>query len=704
MRAQSECADVIDHITSFIVSHGHNGCKYSIREEKGDILFCAYYWDYDDSGKTVDINDIAVSREDMDELGKLCDKYLIDANLEGNDKSSDDSLNTGVEIVWKSGKRFQTAIAKWEINDNKAELVFITQVLSFFDGLCKRFDGCYYERPARPFVEGNIISFSYSEGRGGRWPESYELRNDLGELLFDADVYTDVLNDNDKACACEEIQLRDEQVSSDTMEKFNSVCEGLRLSEQQIRAASVTKTYIEPPWKENPAVFDVERYRAIGSGSEDGVAPSFTAVWDNGASFTMRVLPDDLTVALRKFFRSLVTQIQANPEEKAPQGKVVSVRLSCANISKMEREGGAAPKDRGESRYGYSFHLWEEDGKFNFDSHCLFRDLYNGNDMERELKLEKTPATQEDMEVLREICEKNTFAKKWHSRYAKKIENKKLAFGRQGYMERDRLEVIWENGARLDMKLYIEKRYLAVLELKSYFSKLAGRLDQSLPASGKIVSFRLKGEYSSQYDGKGRFIPNMRANVRPGADLPMGRGAPMMRLGTQSGESQSPSRKDADYLLKYEYWMREIGGEVLFNAYESDHPRISSRSSSLKEPIPSIDNTHLETLRALCKKHAFAEKIQHYHAQRWDDFCMSDFFLTDCNRNPNYDFFEIVWENGAHCEGTELSTEFRDFFSETVNSILPRDKAIGSWTCPRGHAGNTGKYCAKCGAPVPYIS
>ena len=684
MGTKSKDAADRDPVTSFIVSHGYKEYRYSIREENGEVLFCAYYWDHYDSNKTVDIKDIAVCQEDMEALGELCDKYLIDANLKSNDDSNDSNLTAGVEIVWKSGKRFQTVIAKWEINKNKAELVFIAQVLSFFDGLCKRLDACYYEISARPFAEGNIIFFCYSEGRGGRRPVSYELRDDLGELLFDADDYIDVLDDKGKVDACEAVQLRDERVFRDDMDKFNALSEDLKLSEQQNQAASVTKSYIKPPWKKSPAVFDVEYYRVIGSAGEGGVAPSFTAVWENGVCFTMDTLPDGMAEALREFFRSLETHIRSKPEEKAPKGKVVSVRFSRANISRIEREGSAVPEARRKKRHGYCFHLREEGGEFNCDCSCLFKDLYNGNWMDRELKLEKTSAAPEDMESLRGICEKNSFAEKWYSYPAKKIEDKKLAFGRQGDMERDRLELIWENGARLDMRLYFEQKYIASFELRSYFGNLAKRLDKTLPAGGKVVSFRLIGAYSSQYEGKGRFIPSRRGRLTHlEVGMSTGRGTPTTKgmasqQRTQTGESRSPSRKDADYLLKYEYHMREVDGEVLFSAYESDHHRISYKHSPLEAVTCSIDNTHIETLRVLCKKHAFAEEIQHYHAQRWDDFLSSDFIPTDCDPNPNYDFFEIVWENGAHCEGTDLSREFRDFFTETVNSVLSRDATIGS--------------------------
>jgi hypothetical protein len=703
MVAKSECTEVREPIVSFVISHGYNDYKYSLCEEHGEVLLCAYYQNQYSSYKTVDLSDVTVSREDMEELGKLCDKYLTDANLENNDASNDSNITVGVEIVWESGKRFQAAIALWEINDNKTELVFIAQILSFFDGLCKQFDECYYEVPARPFAEGNIVSFIYSEGIGGNEPTSYGLRYDLGELLFDADTYINGFNTNDKAVGCEAVQLRDEQLPNDTMNKFNSLCEELNLREQQIQSASVTKSYIDPPWNESPDVFDVRRYLAIGSAGEAGAPPSFTATWDNKVNFTMDTLPDSMAEALREFFQSLVANIRSKPEEKAPKGKVVSVRLSRIDTSKIEREGGAIPEDNLNSRYGYCFHLWEEDGEFNFDGYCLFKDLYNGNLMDRKLKLEKTAAAQEDMESLRKICEKNSFSEKWYSSSAKKIENKNLAFGRQGDIGRDRLEVIWENGARLDMRLYYEDEYIASYALKSYFVNLAERLDKTLPASGNVVSFRLKGEYSSQYEGEPRFIQDMFSPVISKVAMPMTQGM-SPQPGTQLGKNQAPSRKDAGYLLRYEYHMREVDGEVLFSAYESDHPSISNRSKSITESTSTIENTHFEKLRALCEKHAFAEEIQTYHTQRWEHFYMSDSHPTDTRLNPNYDFFEIVWENGAHCDGVKLSREFQDFFTETVNNVFPRDintSNTSSWTCVCGHTENEGKFCSECGRPMP---
>ena len=168
---------------------------------------------------------------------------------------------------------------------------------------------------------------------------------------------------------------------------------------------------------------------------------------------------------------------------------------------------------------------------------------------------------------------------------------------------------------------------------------------------------------------------------------------------TPPGPHRPPSRADREYLLKYEYYMREADKEVLFSAYESDHPRISSMSALIKEPAFPIENRYLEALQALCKKHALADNLQRYHEQRWDDYHMLlDFRPSDCDKTPNYDFFEIVWENGARCEGTVLPREFRDFFSETVNSILPRSTTVGGWTCVCGYTGNFGKFCIECGA------
>ena len=686
MESKSEHTASREPVASCTVSHGYKDYEYSIREENGKVLLCAYHEGHYRSRQKVNINNIVIGTEDMDELSNLCNKYLTDADLKGNDDSNNSGVTSKVEIVWESGKRFQATIAAWEINKNKAELVFMAHVLSFFDGLCKRLDECYYKASARPFADGNVIAFRYSEGRGGRRPESYEMRDDLGDFLFDADVYTDALDANNKANSDEMVQLRDEIVFRDDMDKFNLLCKELKLHEQQFRAASADKVYIEPCWKEKSGVFDTERYKVIGDTDESGVAPSFTAVWDNGVSFTMDALSDCMAGSLREFFRSLVTCIQSKPEEKVPDGKIVSVRFSGVEISRFEREGGGVPKERKEKRTGYCFHLWEENGEFNFEGSCLFRNFRSIKHLYREFKIEKTSATQEDMESLRKICGKNSFSEKWHSYPKKKIENKKFALERQGDMERERLEVIWENGVRLDMRLF-DKEYTAHRELKSYFIELAERLDRTLPAEGKVVAFQLEGEYKASDDGEPVFIGDMRLSTAQ--DTP---------------KKVPKSRRNADYLLRYEYHMREVDGEVLFSAYESDNPNTSSWFERKEKPTCSIENTHLETLRALCESHAFAEEIQSYQAKRWQDYVLNDYWqdITDCRPNCNHDFFEIVWENGARCEGTKLPKKFRNFFTETVNSIPSwRNTLSGGWTCSCGYIGNAGRFCKECGARAP---
>jgi len=669
-----------EQVISCKVIHGYNHYNYSIREENGRGLFSAYYRGESDGYKTVEINDIAVSPEDMTELGRLCDKYLLATELNENGNSNDSNLTAGVEIIWKSGKRFETAIYTWDISDNKDELLFIAQLLSFFDSLTQRLEACYYERPARLLAEGNVQAFSYSEGRGGLRPISYELRTDMGEILFDTDDYIDS-PDGTSAGDSNRIQLRDEQMPNEDMKTLNLLCTEHKLIEQQNTAASVRRKYIEPSWKSKPAVFDVERYLADGG----GVAPAFTVVWDNGACLKADSLPTGTADRFRGFFRSLVTRIQSGPAKKAPEGDVVSVLYSRDDKSQFAIKIVAAQENSQKKHHGFSFSLCAESGELLFDAYCLFNDLHGGNRLDREFRLESVSAPMEYMEELRRICEKHSFSEKWHSYPAKKIEDKELAFGRQGSITRERLEVVWENGARLDMRLFFGRDYIPSFELSYFFSELAKKLDKTRPAGGNVVSFRLKGAYSSKHNGKPIFFSNM-----------------------------MPSAGGKYDLQEYEYHMREAEGDVLFSAYESDHPRISNRLMSINELIPAIGKTHLEQLQALCEKHDFAGKIQAYHSERWGSFFSSDLIPTDSARNPNYDFFEIEWENGARCEGTTLPGEFRDFFSEMVSSVFPRAKAetvssaltpapaaVRIWTCNCGHAGNTANFCVECGTRNP---
>jgi len=377
-------------------------------------------------------------------------------------------------------------------------------------------------------------------------------------------------------------------------------------------------------------------------------------------------------------------------EKKAPEGKVVSVRFSQSATTQAEREKDATPDAGSNKRYGYSFYLREADGGFIFDAFCLFVGFYKGAYLDREFK-SSAAASQKDMEALRKICEKNGFAQKWGGYTKKKTENTKRASERQGEINLDRLEIIWENGALFDALLYHEWEYLALREWKSFFVELAKRSDKTTPAAGKIVSFCLEGRYFAREQGKGRFIPD----------------------------------RDTRRYDSYEYIIREENGNAQFCAYDSGDPRINQ-----KKMFP-IDNARFETLRALCEKYSIAEKIHDYYAQRWDDFDRSSNFIYDLDPSYTYGSFEIEWENGARCEGTALRNffsetltlpeEIRNFFSETLNGVLPRPPGdwkcacgasnkpaykfcaecgnIKSWACPCGHTGNNGKFCCECGKP-----
>ena len=660
-------------VVSFRVSHGWNSYIYSIHTENGGVLFSAEYESNSCGYKRISVERVAVRLEDMKTLSKLCDEYVTGANLVDSDQKADSNLDAEVEIVWENAKRFKTVIGVWSVNKNKAELMFIAHVLSFFDGLTRRFDEFYFDRPSAELTaEGSVVLAHYSEG--GTRSVSYELREDCGDFLFDADTYLDVVE-----AGGEEIILRDEDVTREDMDKFNALCEEHNFAKQQIRAASEKKSYYEPPWR--GGVFE-ELCKDIGFVSAE-LSMSLVAVWENGARYSAYTLPDGMAEAVCGFFMSLVKRIQTESVKRSPEGRIVSLRLSHATITEGMRKGHecTASKRGPKKDYGYSFHLREEGGELLFGGRCLFRDITSGNFMDRELKVEKIQAAPEDMGSLQKICKEKSLVEKWHSYPKAKIADKKFIGQRAGDIGRHRLEVIWENGARLDARLCYDTDIIPSRELKSFFSELAKRLDKTLPAEGRLVSFKLKGAYSARFAKQGRFISDMRGSI----------------WGNQGNND----------LLTYEYHMREEEGKAQFSACQSDHPLIVNSYSSRNQPIPSVENKHLEALRALCERHDFAGKIQDYHRKRWDDFYRRDLYPTDTSSNPNYDFFEIEWENGARCEGTSLSDEFREFFFNMVASVLPLGSIAGaavskeSWACACGNTGNNGKFCTECGKPKP---
>ena len=641
-----------NHVTSLKLTHGYNDYVLFMREENGEVLLDVSYESQMDRYRTVSFENAAVSHEDLLVLSALCDAYLLGANLQSNDGKNNSGVTAAVEMTWSSQASYRAVIDTWDINDSDAELLFIAHLFSFFNDLLKRFDQCYVERSAEqePVAEGSTIFASCRWEGDGTQPESYLLRMDDGEILFDADTTSEVIED-DGSGGGDVVQLRDVLVTKDEIVHFYHLCSIFKLNEMQNIAAS-GKLYVEPPW--NDAVFE-NMYRKINFRYGGGSGLSLIAVWSNGARLVSDTVPQGLADALRDLFRSMVRRIQAEPVPIEPQGRIVSLRFTQTEVSELMRKGTGRVDSQSASRrrHGSRFFLREVGEEFQLDAWCLFKDITNGNDMDREFGIERGIVTEEDMALLRQLCYKNAFTEKWQTYSEVRLQDDIVLGYRSNDVRRNRLEVVWENEARLDARLYFSRDFIPSFELRSFFAKLAARVDIAPPAEGKIVSFKLKGAYSEQFSTLRRFIPNMRPGSMP-----------------QRGGS---SRKDADYLLSYEYHLQEVDGAVRLLAHESDHPGLRELRYTRSPHLPGVGTEHLEALRALCAEHDFAGRIQEYHAKRWEEFEHGDMFPTDTGRNPNFDFFEIEWENGAHCEGTQLPRAFQEFFASVVESILPRE-------------------------------
>ena len=687
------------NLVSFKASHSHgfNKFSYSIHTQDGEVRFSADYESSSTQYHNKSVDNVVVNPEDMKKLNEICDEYLIDANLVESGKTAEEVITPIiVEIVWENEKRFESVISLFSQNKNKVELLFIAHVLSFFDGLTQRFDEFYFDEPQENLLpKGSVALVHYSEVKDK--PVSYNLRQDCDDFLLDADCCLDVVDAEGRITGSEEILLTDADVTREDMDVFNALCDKYNFVEHLVSAYPANKSYYEPSWRDER--FD-EICENIGFSKGTGLTPSVKAIWQNGVIHHTNTLPEGMAEEVREFFMSLVKRIQAEPAKKPPEGRVVSLMLSHTVITKNMKKGKAYVAMNHNSYKGnsYSFHLREDGGELLFDGHCQFYDSCNGNGLDRELKIEKVMATPEDMELLQKICSEKSLDEKWHSALKTLIEDKENTLKRDGDDGRHHLKVMWENGAKLDVRLCSNRDFIPLRELKSYFCELAKRLDSTMPAEGKITSFKLKGAYAARFAGGPRRISDMSGSIW--------------------GDS-SPKE-----LLQYEYHMCEEEGSVKFSALQSDHPRISNMHSSMND-IPSVENKHLEVLRTLCDKHNLASKIQDYHRMRWDDFDWSDYFIYDTSPNPNFDFFEIEWENGARCEGTRLPDEIREFFVNLVYTLMPhgtkkifscvntdniskistecgKPKAADNiWTCSCGTANNTGKFCSECGKPKP---
>ena len=140
------------------------------------------------------------------------------------------------------------------------------------------------------------------------------------------------------------------------------------------------------------------------------------------------------------------------PEDGAPlppQGEVVSLRLG----------GGHMTRDS-----FYSFYLREQDGRVLLDAHYWIAD---GGDM-REITLEAAAAAPEDMDALRALCGEYSFAER--QRTCRKQEPAPGLFIADAPVFG--MEVVWENGARLDA----DTDFGSEQALRDFLETLANRL------------------------------------------------------------------------------------------------------------------------------------------------------------------------------------------------------------------------------------
>jgi len=142
------------------------------------------------------------------------------------------------------------------------------------------------------------------------------------------------------------------------------------------------------------------------------------------------------------------------PPEPGPglsaQGDVVSLTLGENHMTRYDF---------------YSYHLREKDGQILFDAHYWAEE----DEEYREITLENAAAAREDMEALRALCGEYHFAERQRD-YRKPKPG-------SGPFVADAptlgLDVIWENGARLDA----DTDFGSEQALRAFFETLATRLE-----------------------------------------------------------------------------------------------------------------------------------------------------------------------------------------------------------------------------------
>ena len=316
--------------------------------------------------------------------------------------------------------------------------------------------------------------------------------------------------------------------------------------------------------------------------------------------------------------------------------------LAKGNIISFKMTGGGTGKDD-----NYSYYIREKDGEVLFDAY--YRSYCDGGEV-REVMIKNAVVTHEDMEKIRNWCNKRELAEK-QNQQEQSVETARVVWtcaacgetGNKGKfctecgkppagkdnaakagdsMIRNRqkdstvvqIEAVWENNARFDTKMIVsvDDYSMGLTHLLFLFETLTKRLGggycsapEKPAAEGKIVSL----EFS--YGGNGR-----------------------------------------NPFTAYRYYLREENGEILFDAHGyADNSRIDvnvEKAVVSREDIDAVIEIcgGNSTLAEQQKDYAVAASSV-YIVPPWREIYdrINEMQTTDGPFHKK--IFEIVWENGA---------------------------------------------------------
>jgi len=363
-----------------------------------------------------------------------------------------------------------------------------------------------------------------------------------------------------------------------------------------------------------------------------------------------------------------------NDLNKVPESKIISFKISGSD----EKPGSF---NKGEY---YRYFMREENGAILFDAYYLTR-------LAKEVSISSSAVKGEDMEKLEGVyaqyVDSLNFIEKRDRDLKRKLGNSYNPSPREKKQKKDgeprtlydaEIEIIWENGARLEKKVFVEDFYEAYLaaDALSAFDDVSRRHKECYYISpAKKVA-----------EGNIVYV----SYNQPGG----------MAMSTN-------------------YSLREKDGEILFNPKAYGMPRLSGGGDANANEI-TASREDMQKLTELCGIYKIAEKQRDFAAPApvyidppWKGTLDRGSVMSRVVKDHFGDlsaYVEVRWENGVSYTAKNIpygGGAVSQFFGRLKARLSPGGQAPAkkgeSWTCECGQADNDAIYCVKCADPKPDV-